>query len=317
MKRAKRIIILLTVLGIVPALINNNTLYSIWIMMLIYAALGEALTIMTGFAGQVSFGHAVFFGIGAYTSSVLFYRFGISPWMGMAAGAVLSAAFAAIIGYSCFRLRGPYFSVATLAVSEIIKQLFIGWDFVEGATGIALPITGDSLYYMEFHNSKLPYVYLALILFAVTISVCAIIESSRMGCYLKVIRESHSAAEAIGINPAKYKLYAIIVSSAMSALCGSLYAQYVLYIDPYMIFSMDVSIKILLLSVLGGSRSIFGPIVGAAVLIPLTELTAAYTGGLADGIDLLVFGVLIIVVSCCQPEGIIGARRQRNGRSAV
>ncbi|WP_313163873.1 branched-chain amino acid ABC transporter permease [Sedimentibacter sp.] len=305
-KNKKILIIIIAVLAVLPLIFKSDSFHNIMVLLLIYATLGEAWNIITGFAGQISFGHAAFFGIGAYTSSVLFYRFDISPWAGMVLGGIFAAVVALIISYPTFRLKGSYFAIATLAVAEIIKQLFVSWKFVEGATGISLPIVDDSWLCMEFHTTKLPYIYIALGLFAIVIFVCNYIENSKTGFYLKAIRESHEVAESIGINTTNYKTLAMVISAFISAFAGSLYAQYVLYIDPFMIFTLDISIKIVLLTVLGGIGNIYGPLIGASILIPLSEITRVQLGGTGRGIDLMIFGLLVILVACYQPKGIIG-----------
>lgn len=304
------------ILILVLPLINSNVNFRhVMVIFLIFAGLGEAWNIITGFAGQTSFGHAAFFGIGAYTSTVLFYKFGISPWIGMLAGAVLATVISAIVSYPCFRLKGHYFAIATLAVAEIIKQLFISWDYVEGATGISIPIVEESFISMQFHASKMPYFLIAYVLFLITTMTARYIENSKMGFYLKAIRESHEAAEALGIDTTRYKLYAMMVSAALSATFGTLYAQYILYIDPFMVFTLEVSMKIVLLSVLGGLGNIYGPIIGAAILIPLSEYTRVYLGGTGKGIDLMIFGALIIFVACFEPNGILGLlKKKRSSR---
>lgn len=305
-KNKKTLIIIIAAFAVLPLIFKSDSFHNIMVLLLIYATLGEAWNLITGFAGQISFGHAAFFGIGAYTSSVLFYRFDISPWVGMILGAVFAAIVALIISYPTFRLKGSYFAIATLAVAEIIKQLFVSWKFVEGATGISLPIVNDSWLCMEFHTTRLPYIYIALGLFAIVIFVCNYIENSKTGFYLKAIRESHEVAESIGINTTNYKTLAMVISAFISAFAGSIYAQYVLYIDPFMIFTLDISIKIVLLTVLGGIGNIYGPLIGASILIPLSEVTRVALGGTGKGIDLMIFGLLVIFVACYQPKGIIG-----------
>ncbi len=261
-----------------PLVTQTKAVLNALILLLIFATLGEAWNIITGFAGQTSFGHAAFFGIGAYAAAVVFYRYDLSPWIGMLVGGILSAIVAAIVSYPCFRLKGHYFAIATLAVAEIVSQIFVSWRYVEGATGISIPILprtasfGERLLYLQF-NDKVPWVYICLALFAAVIFFCSYLENSKMGFYLKAIRESHEVAESIGIDPTRYKLYAMIISAFITALCGSLYAQYVLYIDPFMTFSLDISMKIVLLTVLGGIGNVFGPIIGAAIFIPLSEFT--------------------------------------------
>ncbi|KAF2958152.1 amino acid ABC transporter permease [Thermotoga sp. Ku-13t] len=316
------LLIILAILLILPLVVRDVNFQHVMLMTLIFAGLGEAWNIITGFAGQTSFGHAAFFGIGAYTSTVLFYRFGVSPWIGMILGSLFAGIVAFIVSYPCFRLKGHYFAIATLAVAEIIKQLFVSWDYVEGATGISIPVVEDSFWAMQFHRSKIPYVLIAYSLFVFVLFVAVLIERNRMGYYLKAIRESHEAAEALGINTSRYKLAAMVVSSMLTALFGTLYAQYILYIDPFMVFGLDVSMKIVLLTVLGGLGNIYGPIVGAAVLVPLSEYTRTLLGGTGRGIDLMIYGVLIVLVVVFEPRGILGLLRRRRrrldyGRSAA
>jgi len=303
-------VILLSIL-ILPFIYTNNNFCHILILFLIFAGLGEAWNIITGFAGQTSFGHAAFFGIGAYTSTVLFYKFHISPWFGMIMGAFLAAIISALVSYPCFKLKGHYFAIATLAIAEIIKQIFVSWDYVEGATGISIPIVEEGIYNFQFHSSKIPYFLIAYILFLAVVYTAKAIEKNRMGYYLKAIRDSHEAAEALGINTTIYKLYAMMISAAFTASLGTLYAQYILYIDPFMVFPLEISMKIVLLTVLGGIGSIYGPIIGAAVLIPLSEYTRIILGGTGKGIDLIIFGALIVIIACYEPNGIIGILKQK------
>lgn len=307
-------IMIFIIIFLLPFINTSTNFQHMMIIFLIFAGLGEAWNIITGFAGQTSFGHAAFFGIGAYTSTVLFYKFGLSPWIGMVLGMLFSTLTAAVVSYPSFKLKGHYFAVATMAIGEIIKQLFVSWDYVEGATGISIPIVDESFGVMQFHTSKIPYFIIGYILFLTAVWVAHYIEQNKIGFYLKAIRESSEAAESLGINTAKYKLYAMMISAAVSAAFGTLYAQYVLYIDPFMLFSMDVSMKIVLLTVLGGLGNIYGPIIGAAILIPLSEYTRIYLGGTGKGVDLIIFGALIVIVACFEPQGILGIFRRYRKR---
>jgi branched-chain amino acid transport system permease protein len=306
------LLVILVILLILPLVVKDVNFQHVMLMTLMFAGLGEAWNIITGFAGQTSFGHAAFFGIGAYTSTVLFYKFNVSPWVGMILGALFAGTVAFLVSYPCFRLKGHYFAVATLAVAEIIKQLFVSWDYVEGATGISIPVVSDSFWAMQFHRSKIPYVLIAYGLFVFVLFVALVIERNKMGYYLKAIRESHEAAEALGINTARYKLLAMVISSMLTALFGTVYAQYILYIDPFMVFGLEVSMKIVLLTVLGGLGNVYGPIIGAAILIPLSEYTRTLLGGTGKGIDLMIYGILIVVVVLFEPRGILGLLRKRS-----
>ncbi len=310
-KNKRILLVIILAIALLPLVNRSKPVLNAVILLLIFASLGEAWNLITGFAGQTSFGHAAFFGIGAYTSSIIFYRYNAVPWIGLLLGGVFAVIAAALISYPCFRLKGHYFAIATLAAAEIVKQVFVSWKYVEGATGISLPIIERTsgfarrLLYLQFNN-KLPWVYICLTFFSTIVFFCNYIENSKMGYYLKAIRESHEVAESIGINPTSYKLYAMVISAFISAVCGSLYAQYILYIDPFMIFSLDISMKIVLLTVLGGVGSIYGPIIGAAIFIPLSEYTRIRLGGSGTGIDLMIYGLLIVIITCYQPSGVIG-----------
>ncbi|SHI67985.1 branched-chain amino acid transport system permease protein [Geosporobacter subterraneus DSM 17957] len=294
------------VIAILPLAIHNINFHHVMILLVMYAALGQAWNIITGFTGQTSFGHAAFFGIGAYTSSVLFWRYMLSPWVGMLLGAVIATTVAFLVSYPCFKLKGHYFAIATLAIGEIIQQLFVSWEYVEGATGISLPVMGEGFLQLQFHRSKLPYFYIVYFLFILVLVTAYLVEHSKMGYYLKAIRESHEVSEAIGINPTEYKVYAMLISAFLTSIFGSFYASYILYIDPFMVFSLPLSMRIVLLTVLGGLGTLYGPIIGAAVLIPLSEYTRIFFGGTGKGIDLIIFGFLVVAVACYQPKGIVG-----------
>lgn len=309
--KKKLLILVLAFIGILPLLATSNNFRHVMIMFVLFAALGQAWNIITGYAGQTSFGHAAFFGIGAYTSTVLLWKFDVSPWIGMLVGGIIATIIACIVSYPCFKLSGHYFAIATLAIGEIILQLFVSWEYVEGATGIMIPIKERGLWNMQFHpTNKLAYFYIIFLLFVGTVIVSYIIEQSKMGFYLKAIRESHDAAQSIGIDTTRYKLYAMAVSAFLTALVGSFYAQYVMYIDPFMVFSLPLSMQIVLLTVLGGLGNIFGPIIGSAILIPLSQYTRIIFGGTGKGIDLIIFGLLVVLVACYQPNGIVGLFRK-------
>ena len=297
---------LICVLCLLPLVTGDVNIHHVMVMFLIYASLGEAWNIITGLAGQTSFGHASFFGIGAYASAVAYFRLGASPWLGLIVGAALAGVLGLVVSYPVFRLRGHYFAVATMAVAEIVFQLFVSWSWVEGATGISIPVAAEGLATFQFHSSKLPYVYISIAVFALSAFVFHYIARSRFGFFLRAIRGSEEAAMAIGISPSKNKLMAMVASACLTSIAGSVYAQYILYIDPFMVFSMTISMKIVLLTVLGGLGSVWGPVLGAAILIPLSEYTRIVFGGTGRGVDLIIFGALIVIVACFQPQGIIG-----------
>ncbi len=284
------------------------------ITIFLFAMLAQAWNLLAGYCGQISLGHAVFFGAGAYTSTLLGKYFDLSPWIGMVVGAVVAVAVSQLIGYPVFRLRGHYFAIATIAVGEIVNTLMINWDWAGGARGLFVPIKRpDSLANLQFHQSKQNYYYIALGLLLLAFWITRKVEVSRMGYYLRAIREDQDAAASLGIPVAAYKQRAMALSAALTALGGSFYAQYILFIDPDSVFPTALSILICLVAVLGGIGTLWGPLIGAAILIPLGEWTRIYFGGTGKAIDLLIYGALIMLVSVIQPGGIM-ALAQRGRR---
>jgi branched-chain amino acid transport system permease protein len=294
---------------IFPAVFHLPYHRDLAIKILLNATLAQAWNILAGYCGQVSLGHAVFFGAGAYTSSVLQMQFGVNPWIGLVIGAVISVALSQAIGYPCFRLRGHYFAIATIAIGEIIHTLAINWEFIGGARGLTLPIHKDSLLAFQFHGTKFIYYYIALALMVCCFLVTWQIERSRIGYYLKAIREDTSAAQSVGVPVTKYKLIAMAISAAFVSIGGSFYAQYVLYMDPDSVFPLSLSILVCLLAVVGGVGTLWGPLVGAALMIPLSEFTRIQFGGTGSGVDLIIYGALLTIVAVFQPTGLVGLVR--------
>ncbi len=283
----------------------------VMIMIFLYGSLAVAWNILAGYCGQISLGHAIFFGLGAYTSSLLVREAALSPWIGMVAGAAVAAAVSQVIGYPVFRLRGHYFAIATIAVGEIVQTLFLNWDWAGGARGLSIPFKRpDSFVNFQFHESKAVYYYIALGLLALALAATRHLERSRHGYYFRAIREDQEAAASLGVHVAREKRRAIAISAAMTALGGTFYAQYVLFINPESVFPLSLSILICLVAVLGGVGTLWGPVLGAAVLVPLSEGTRVYLGGGGKALDLLIYGALIVVISVLQPAGLIGVARR-------
>jgi len=285
------------------------------ILIFMYALLGEAWNILGGYGGQVSLGHAVFFGLGAYTSSFMLIRWGITPWLGMVVGILIAVAVSIIIGYPCFRLAGHYFAIATIAAGEIVGIVFLNWKLMGGAIGLFLPLLNESLLNFEFHSTKVPYYYIILAMLVVTVFIAYRIERSRLGFYFRAIKNDPAAARSLGIDLTKYKLIAMIISAALTAMAGTFYAQYVLFIDPFTVLPLMLSIQMCLIPVLGGTGTIAGPIIGSCILIPMAEYTRVYLAGKVSGLHLFLYGLLIIVFAVFQPAGLMGLiqRYRRRG----
>jgi branched-chain amino acid transport system permease protein len=288
------------------------------IMIFLYGALATAWNVVAGYCGQISLGQAVFFGIGGYTSSLLFKETGLTPWAGMIAGVLVAVMVSQIVGYPVFRLRGHYFAIATIAVGEIVQALVVNWDAIGGARGVFVPIKRpDSVWNFQFHQSKAFYYYIALGLLLLALGTTRLIERSRRGYYFRAIREDQDAAASLGVNVAREKLRALAVSAALTAMGGTFYAQYLLFIDPESVFPLSLSILICLTAVLGGVGTLWGPVLGAAVLVPLQEGTRVMLGGTGKALDLLIYGALIILISVWEPGGLMALfARSRTAGSA-
>ena len=231
----------------------------VMILVFMFAMLGVAWNIMGGYAGMFSFGQAAFFGIGAYTSSFLLMTFHVNPWIGLIAGGVVAALVAAAIGYPCSNLRGHYFAIASIAFAEIVRVHFNNWTLVNAAEGMSLPMLDESFANFMFHSSKLPYYYIMLAFLLLALIVCYFVATSKMGYYFRAIKESHDVAEVLGVNVVRYRLIAIMISAFLSAMAGTFYAQYVLYIDPESVMLLAISVQIVLMSMLGGPGPSWAP----------------------------------------------------------
>ncbi len=290
-----------------PLLFKKPFEKHVLILILVYSVLGSAWNVLGGYTGQVSLGHVVFFGIGAYTSSILLIKWQITPWLGMLAGGMISAVVSLIIGLPTFKLRGFYFAIATIALGEMVRTLFLNWDWVGGALGLELPIKrGDKLINMQFYLSKNNYYYILLGIFVLVLIAIYIIQKSKLGYYFRAVKDSHDAALASGIDTAKTKLVAMAISAFITSIVGSIYAQYLLYIDPYVVFAAAISTRICLVVILGGEGRLFGPLLGSAILVILSEYSRALLGGGGKGVDLIIYGTLIVIVAAFQPRGILG-----------
>ncbi len=278
----------------------------IFILVALYGALALAWNILGGMTGQMSLGHALFFGVGAYVATALFLNFGISPWLGLIAATAFGGALGALIGYTVFRrkLSGVYFALVTLAIAEMVLHLVSNTAFLGAANGLSIP-SAPSLGNFQF-GSKVGFCYAAMAAVVVVSGVIAAVHRSRLGYVFPTIRENESSAAALGVDVVQGKVIASALSGALAAMVGPIYANYVLFIDPDSVYGVTLSIDALLFSFVGGLHTLFGPLLGAIVLVPLTELLRNQLGGQFAGLHLIVYGVLLIVVMRVAPEGLSG-----------
>ena len=290
---------------------------NVLILTLLFAALSQSWNLLGGYCGQVSLGHALYFGIGAYATSILYVKFGITPWGGLLAGGIIAALIALALGYPCFRLKGHYFSIATIVIAEIGLLLFHNWDYAGAALGIQWPFTPDSWWTLQFARDKAPYFYFALALFAVTWLVTFAIVESKWGYWWRAVKDNAEAAESLGVTIFHSKMAAAAISAFFTAVGGGFYAAFVSYIDPDSVMHFRFSLLMALPAVLGGVGSLWGPAIGALILIPLAELTRSYLGGSGSGLDLVIYGGLVMIVSLTRPEGILSIIKPPAARGAA
>ena len=293
-----------------PPLLPKYAL-EVLISILFFGYLGACWNILGGYGGQFSFGHAAFFGLGAYTSTLLFLHWGVSPWIGMLAGGLLAAGFGLFAGYLSFRygLRGPYFSLVTLAFAEMLRVVAVNWKAVGSSLGLVVPNRGSAPALFLFAE-KLPYYYVILTMAVGALVITRAMERARMGYSLAAIRENEDAAEAAGVDALSTKLSAMALSSFLTALGGTFYAQYFSYIDPSLTFGPAISIGGLLPAIVGGAGTVTGPLLGSFVLTPISELTRAALRGRA-GADIMLYGLVLILVISFLPNGLVGWIRAR------
>ena len=305
-------LLVLSLLLIIPLAINSAFAYHLFVLICIYGALATAWNIVGGYAGQLSLGHAVFYGVGSYTATLLVINFSISPWIGMFVGAAISGLVAVVIAYPTFRLRGPFFALATIAVLEVVKLLMVYWDnWTGGAAGLTVPLN-IGLEWMIFRE-KWKYLLLAFGLLLVTLWAGWKIRHSRMGFYLVAVREREFAAPAVGINTVNVKLKAAVISAVFTSFVGSFHAMYLTFIEPSAAFSLELSIQIAMFALIGGLGSVAGPLAGTLLVVPIAELARGWLGSFGSGMHGFIYGVILVVVVLTMPRGIVGQFGARIG----
>jgi branched-chain amino acid transport system permease protein len=321
------VIVLVTVAIVLVGILlpNNGYFLRIATLILMFAGMSSAWNLIGGYANQVSLGHAAFFGLGAYVSTLLFIHYGISPWLGMLFAGVLGALASIAVGLPTFRLRGHYYALATLAVAELFRILALYFRGVtKGAVGLSVPYVSEpSIWTFQYFGNR-PYFFIAAGLLAIAIAMSFWLERGPLGYRLRALRNSHAAAEVVGVNTTRAKLHANLLSAALMAMYGTFYAQFQYFIDPNTVFGFwTVSIKVAMIAILGGVGTVWGPLIGACILVTLGEWTdTIFTGHLA-ALSKLLYAIILIVLIVYRPGGLLsliprirGGKRTRQARSA-
>ena len=298
--------VLLVFLGLLAVLLfTQNPFYlNILFMILLFAGLSGAWNIIGGFGGQLSLGHSAFFGIGAYTSGLLFVKCGIPPILGIFAGVGTASLLAAVIGIPCFRLKGPFFSLATIAIAEVLQLLAVYFKKItEGSEGLSIPFK-PSFYNLIF-ESRNHYALVGFFFMLLVLGVSYWIQNSKLGYQLAALRDEDQAAETLGVNTLRAKMTAFWISGALTAVGATLFSQYILFLEPHSEFSINVSVNLALISMIGGLGTCIGPVIGSFLLIPLQEFLRMWIGGKYQGLHFVIYGGLLIAVVMFMPKGII------------
>ncbi len=285
---------------------DTGYLLRVLTLMLLFAAMAQAWNIVGGLANQISLGHAAFFGIGAYTSTILLVRYGLSPWLGILAGMVVAGAAGALLSLPTMRLKGHYFALATLAFAEVMRTIGNTWKSVTGGpSGISVPLVPDAgLALMQFSSTR-PYYYLMLAALLVCTAIYWQVSRSRLGYELRAVKANVDSAEVIGIHTARTKMLAATLSAALMGGCGVLYAQFNFFFDPDSVFSLvSISVRVALICIIGGIGTVAGPLIGACFLLPLEELFNATLSGVGAGVSQVAFGLILIVIILLEPRGL-------------
>ncbi|MFG1373480.1 branched-chain amino acid ABC transporter permease [Xanthobacter oligotrophicus] len=295
---------------ILPFVVADNYVVHSAAMVLYFAYMASSWNFVCGYVGQVSLGHAAFSGIAGYASVLLFTGLGLSPWIGMILGGVLAAAISVPVGYATFRLKGPYFTLTSIAFAEIMRiwlentDEFLGIP-LKGAQGLTVPPVGGSNFLAFQFDGKLPYYFIILAMLVGVMAATHVMERSRLGFYLKAIRGNRDGAEALGIDPTRYCLTALALSAFLTGLGGAYYAQLFRYINPERNMGIDLSIDMAVMTIVGGQGTILGPTLGALVLHPVGEVVRATLGGHVLGLHLILYGVVLMLAVLYFPKGII------------
>ena len=301
------------VLLLAPYFIESKFYLDVLTLIFFTAYIGQSWNILGGYAGQFSFGGVMFFGTGAYASTILLTTFGVPPIIGIFAAIFAGAGLGFIVGYMSFRsgLRGSYFALITLAFAELLRVLANSVEFTGGGVGLFLTYA-PGLHNLQF-DTPVGFYYFSLLLLAISILIALWLERSRFGAQLAAIRENQDAAEALGIDTLRCKIYAIMIMGGMGGAAGTFYAQKYLYLDPPIAYSISLSVEMLLVTIVGGMGTVFGPLIGAFVLHIVNEITRHFLD--TPGLSLIVYGVILVLIISYLPNGLMGLFKSRSKAS--
>ncbi|MBR0696478.1 branched-chain amino acid ABC transporter permease [Bradyrhizobium lablabi] len=304
MRRYLWLLIALAIVIAYPWIFSTPFQQRLGALVLLYAIAASAWNIIGGYAGQVSVGHVVFFGCGAYAAMGAYAHYGLSPLVGIPVGFVASVAISAVVGVPTLRLSGHYFSMATIAVAELARLIVTNTEYLGAAVGLSGPTVPRNVFDLSF-ISALPYYYLFLAVLAITLLLTWWMTNNRMGFYLRAIKDSERAARSLGAPASRTKLYAYMLSAGLTSVAGALYAMMFGFVDPESGLGILISVKILIMAALGGAGLLLGPLVGAAILVPLEEISNSLLGGKGAGLTFVVYGAIIVLIARFQPGGLL------------
>jgi branched-chain amino acid transport system permease protein len=299
----KAAIALAVVFILYPFVFSNAFYLDIGVALLLAAISASAWNIVGGYAGQVSVGHSMFFGAGAYLPLLVYHHWQLPPIVGVPLGIAVSLVLAVIVGLPTFRLSGHYFSMATIAVAELIRLVVGTWDFAGAAIGLQGPAVGRGWYDLTFRG-ELPYYFIFLAVLAILLFITWQVQRSRFGYYLRAIKAGERAARSLGVPVRRTKLYALMLSATFTSVAGSLYAIKTGFIDPESGFGILVSVQMVIIAALGGAGTLYGPLVGAIILIPLQTATNTWFGGGGTGLTYILYGGIIVIIARFEPGGL-------------
>jgi branched-chain amino acid transport system permease protein len=305
MKDVAAIVLFVLLVGSIPFVTESGVVLN-FVMMALYACLlAQAWNVLGGFGGQFSFGHALFFGTGAYVQVMAQVHAGWNPWTTLALAMAMSALVGMMVGALSFRygLKGSYFALVTLAFAEVFRIVALSVPFTGAGVGLMLPLR-ESVSNMQF-SSRAGYVWLILGLVTLALFITAWLRHSRFGAYLQAVRDNEDAARAVGVNPFKVKLWATVISGALMGAGGAFYVQVFQYIDPGLGFGPHTSVEALVGAIVGGMGTLWGPVVGALALHVLADLTRNLFGQL-PGINMVVYGCVLVLIVMFLPRGVAG-----------